>query len=673
MPQKFQSTARNMQGGATPGLPERLGGRRLAAALILATIVVYIPALQGGFIWDDDDYVTENPTLHDLDGLRQIWLEPDALPQYYPLVHTTFWIEYHLWGLEPLGYHLVNVLLHILNALILWRILRELEVPGAALAAALFALHPVHVESVAWITERKNVLSGLLYLLAMWSYLRFDPLREGAARRFRPWRLYAVSFLLFLLALLSKTVACTLPAALLLLTWWKRGKISRRDVLPLALMLLAGIGFGLVTLSIEKDHVGAQGESWSLSLVERILIAGRALWFYASKLAWPADLAFIYPRWSIDSGTGWQYLYPGGFAGLVLLLWLLRRRVGRGPLVAVLFFAGTLVPALGFFDFYPMLYSYVADHFQYMASVGLLVLASAAYFRFVNRSGHTQGWVRLALPVLILGVLGILSWRQGHVYRDLETLWTDTLRKNPESWMAHNNLGLVFAEKGSLTEAMSHYRECLRIRPTFPEAHHNLGTALLRQGRMEEAAPAFAEALRLRPGFLEAHYNLALTLEGQGRLDEAVGHFEKTIALQPENAGARYHLAVALTRLGRIGPAIDQHREALRLSPDWTLPLNDLAWILATHPHPAFRNGAEALRLAERACRLEGYRDANALDTLAAALAELGRFEEAADTARRAVERAEAAGEYPLAAECRSRLRIYLEGRPHRERAPVPP
>jgi hypothetical protein len=249
--------------------------------------------------------------------------------------------------LQPFGYHLVNVLLHASNAVLLWLVLRPLELRGAWWAAAVFALHPVSVESVAWITERKNILSGLFYFLTGLAYFRFRPLMNREPARGYDWRYYPLVFALFLCALLSKTVTCSLPAVLLLLVWWKNGRVERRDVLALTPLFILGAALALITIGMEQ-RAGAVGAEWSLSLVQRCLLAGRALWFYASKLLWPRNLTFLYPHWEIDAGAPWQYVFPlAALSGLVAL-WSLRSRIGKGPLVAMLFFAGTLVPAKGF-------------------------------------------------------------------------------------------------------------------------------------------------------------------------------------------------------------------------------------------------------------------------------------------------------------------------------------
>jgi tetratricopeptide (TPR) repeat protein len=641
-------------------------------ALLVSLLFVYSPALRGDFIWDDDAYVTENQTLRTTAGLGRIWLEPRALPQYYPLVHTTFWAEYHLWGLNPLGYHIVNVLLHALNALLVWRLARTLGIPGAALAAAIFALHPVEVESVAWITERKNVLSGAFYFAAMLAYLRFRPLGPQSGKG-RPARgFYALSLALFAAALLSKSVTASLPAALAVAVWWKRGRLQRPDLAPLVPMFAVGALSGLATVWLERHHVGAQGADWALSFIERCLIAGRALWFYAARIAWPHPLTFVYPRWQIDATAAWQYLPPAGAAAVLAALVLLRGRIGRGPLAAVLVFAGTLFPALGFFNIYPMLYSFVADHFQYLASAALMLPFAAACAAAAGRRG-LRAWTTRVLAGALLAALGALTWRQAHIYRDLEVLWRDTLGKNPGAWMAYVNLGTVYTRRGEFQKAAASFTEALRLRPAEPSAHYDLGNALAKQGRLEEAIPRYREAVRLRPWFLEANYNLGLALSRLGRAAEAVGPLGAAVRLSPETPSFRHNLALALASCGRSGEAAREHSEAHRLDPDWPPPMNDLAWLLATANDPKLRNGAEAVRLAERAVALTARRDANYLDTLAAAYAETDRFAEAVETSRVAIERARSSGQEELAKEFERRFEFYLQGRPWRERAPAPP
>jgi Tfp pilus assembly protein PilF len=554
----------------------------LALALMLITFVAYTPVYHAGFVWDDNAHVTKNMTLHSVDGLRRIWVEPQASPQYYPLELTSHWMEYHLWRLNPLGYHLVNVLLHALNAVLLWLVLQQLQIPGAWLAAAVFAVHPVEVESVAWITERKNVLSGAFYLLALLAYFRCRPLTGDGNTDSSDWQFYPLVVLLFLCALLSKTVTCSLPAVLVLLTWWKTGRVEKRDVWTLTPLFVLGAGLGLATVWLEKHHVGAEGADWSLSILQRCLLAGRALWFYAGKLIWPHRFAFIYSRWEIDASVWWQYLF--GFAAVVVVvaLWMLRRRIGRGPLVAALVFGGTLLPALGFFDVFPFRYSYVADHFQYLAGIALIVLVATAGARFCARTGQPGTIVAtVGVPILIL-MLGTLTWKQAGAYRDSEMLWRDTLTKNPDCWLAHNNLGVVLREQGRLQAAIQQYEQALRLKPDSAEAHNNLGTALRQVGKLPEAIGQYEQALRLKPDFAMAHYNLGNALLQAGKPGEAIGQYEQALRLRPDYAEAHLNLGGVLLQLGRSQEAIGHFEQALRIQPDFAAAKTDLANALAT-------------------------------------------------------------------------------------------
>lgn len=538
-----------------------------ACIIILITLVAYTPAIQGDFIWDDDDYVTKNRLLRSADGLARIFLEPRAIPQYYPLVHASFWAEYQLWGLWPMGYHIINILIHSLGAVLLWQVLRQLNIPGSWFAAALFALHPVHAESVAWITERKNVLSGLFYMSSMLCLLSFFKLDSQEKTTFRrQW--YGPGLLLFICALLSKTVTCSLPAAMLLILWWKRGRILWKEAAVLLPFFLLGIGSGLYTAWLEHYHVGAQGPEWDLSFAERCLIAGRALWFYAGKLAWPADLIFIYPRWNIDSRILWQYAYPTGVLLAVSLLWVFRARLGRGPLTAVLFFSGTLFPALGFIDVYPFAFSYVADHFQYLASIGLIALGTGSLTHAMSKQLTGQRIAFLA-GILVLLLYGMQTWNQCHIYKDLETLWTRTLQKNPEAFLAHNNLGGIRISQERFDEAIAHYSETLRIKPDHADAWYNIGIALLKQEKLQEAADHFSEALKIRPGCPDTHLSIGIALHKMGKAEEAVFHYSEALRISPNYVRAHYNMGLILTGQGKIGEAVSHYSEALRINPDY--------------------------------------------------------------------------------------------------------
>src|SRR6266487_2081695 len=383
--------------------------------LLLAsvTILAYRPAWHGGYLWDDDAYVTNNELLTAPDGLRRIWFSFESPSQYFPLVYTTFRIERALWGLTPAGYHVVNVLLHVANALLVWRLLARLRVPGAWLAGAIFALHPVQVESVAWITERKNVSMGFFFLLTLLAWVEF--LHRRTTRR---WGLYLLALVLYALALLSKTTACTLPAALLLILWLQKKPITKGRLVQVVPFVMLGIAMGLLTVWWERYHQGTRGPLFALGPIERILIASRAVWFYLGKLFWPSNLTFIYPRWTVTPSSPFDYLPLLGIAGLCSAICLTRRYFGRGVEVAMLFFAATLSPVIGFIMLYTFRYTFVADHYQYLASIGPIALASAGVATLATAFKESRHFI-FGAGICILVALAMLTWRQSTMYADI--------------------------------------------------------------------------------------------------------------------------------------------------------------------------------------------------------------------------------------------------------------
>jgi tetratricopeptide (TPR) repeat protein len=519
------------------------GFRDLAAGvlLLLVTVIAYMPALNGGLLWDDDQYVTK-PALQSFHGLWRIWFDLGTTGQYYPLLYSAFWVEHRLWGDAVLGYHLINVLLHVAAACLLVLIAKRLSLPGAWLAGYVFVLHPVCVETVAWISEQKTTLSAVFYLAAAFTYLHFDRTRRRSH--------YFLALALFVLALLSKTVAATLPAALLVVLWWQRKRLSwKGDALPLLPWFALGATAGLVTSWMERRYVHAEGTGFALTLGGRCLLAGRVIWFYLSKVLWPVNLMFTYPRWKVDPAAGWQYLFPVGALGLAAGLWLLARWGRRGALAGFLFFAGTLFPALGFFNVFPFIYSYVADHFQYLATLGILVPLACGLAIARERIPAARRLVPAVAGVL-LATLFVLTWRQSGMYRNAETLYRETLRRNPASWMAHNNLGVILADRpGRLPEAIAEFEASLRLQPDNRQAENNLGNALLTTpGRMPEGIPHLQAALALNPNFPETHYNLALALSLTGRIPEAIAEYKAALQLRPNYPAARNNLGRLLSK-----------------------------------------------------------------------------------------------------------------------------
>ena len=559
-----------------------------AVALFLAMLAAYQPALSGKPIWDDDHHLTR-PELRSAKGLTDIWTKLGTTQQYYPITHTLFWIEYHLLGDSTPGYHLVNILLHFLSALFLVCIFRRLAIPGAWFVAAIFALHPVQVESVAWITELKNALSGVFYLSSALLYLMFD--------RDRKKKLYVIALSLFILGLTSKSVIATLPLSLLVLFWWKRGKIGwKNDIIPLLPFFIIGISYGLFTAWVERRYIGAEGSAFTFTIIERVLIAGRATWFYLSKIFLPVNLIFIYPRWNISRAVWWQYLFPIAALALAGTFWLLRNR-SRAPLAALLYFIATLFPALGFFNVYPFRFSFVADHFQYLACIGPIALAAVGIQWALN--GLPDGWHRLLRPIFYLLVvlsLGALTLRQSGMYADAETLYTTTIRKNPDCWMAHNNLGLLLAKSGRTSEAIIHYQKALELSPDYAQAHNNLGLLLVQTGQTQEAMAHYQKALEINPNFAEVHVSLGILLTSIGRTDEAIAHYLKALEINPNYAKAHNNLGNRLMERGRIDEAMTHYLRALEINPDYGSALKNCALAFVQKGAPA-----EAVPLLQRA------------------------------------------------------------------------
>jgi protein O-mannosyl-transferase len=559
----------------------------LGLALVTAVVAAYLPALQAGFVWNDDTYLTENRTLDGIEGLRLIWTEPKANEQYYPMVFTSFWVEKHLWSLQPFGYHLVNVLLHAGSALLLWGLLVRLGLPGAWFAAALFALHPLGVESVAWITERKNTLSLFLSLLAIHAWYSFLEARTKAAepkkkrravRAAEPWprsptAFYALAFACLTLALFAKTTACVVPAVLLVLAWWSKGSeglIVSSDVRPLFPLFTIGAFLALQTAWLERTVVQAAGSEWEIGPAGRVVLAGQTALFYAGKLFFPAKLAFIYERWNVDPRDLRQWLEAAGVLGLVAAAWLLRRRVGRGPLTSLLLFLGVLVPAMGFFNVYAMRYSWVADHFAYQALAVFAACTVCAAASWIAPLGIAPRRIAAALGLAVLAVLASRTHAQSRSYRNEETLWRDTLERSPSCFMCETNYGNWLMEKGREAEAVPHFEKSLSLKPDNVPALLNLARIEEQGGRLDAATDHLRAALRIAPQDTTVLINLATVSTKSGRIDEAIASYEEALRLgASESPIAHNGLGAALMQRGRVTEAIEQFREALRLDPDY--------------------------------------------------------------------------------------------------------
>ena len=522
-------------------------------------VAAYYPALWGGFVWDDVIF-SEEPVIRAPSGLWDIWFAPASIGNeghYWPVVYTSFYLEYRLWGLWPVGYHAVNLLLHAANTLLAWRLLARLAVPGAWLAAAAFAVHPVHAESVAWVIERKDLLSGLFYLAAALTWTRFAA-APGAGR-------YALALGLFAAAMLSKSVAVTLPAALLLWHWWRDGRVTLRDVVLLAPFFAVGLA---IALGDYGYYAGREPLELGRSPLDRVLTAARALWFYAGKLAWPTDLAVIYPRWQIDAADPLGWAFVAAAAAAAAALWRWRDRIGRGPLAGAAFFALTLSPMLGFVDYGYLQFSFVADRFQYLACLGPLALAAAAGVRGAARLRRSGRAVVGTLAAAALVACGVLSWRQAGVYRDDVELFGHIVALNPNARDAHLNLGSALLRADRIEEGLAATRIAAAQRPEADAAHTNLGRAMLALGRIEEAEAALARALEVNPRDPSALQNTGELHRRAGRLAEAEKAYRAVLAVDPDFALAHAALGDVLFSAGRYAEALETMGRASALRPD---------------------------------------------------------------------------------------------------------
>ncbi len=546
------------------------------AALCLLVAVSYFPALSAGFVWDDELILPHARPLHTWSGLAQIWFTPSALAQYeghyWPLLYTTFWLEHKLWGLAPLGYHLVNLLLHTGVVLLLWRLLRRLGVPGAWFAAAVFAVHPLHVESVAWVIGRKDILATLFYLSAVLAYIRFTEMRRRGQRR----GYYFLAVALFVLGLLSKSTIITLPVALLLWHWWRHGRVTLADFSRTLPFFLVGFGIALADYVYYANN---EQISFAYTLLERGLIAARALGFYAGKLLWPTGLAGVYPRWEPGIGDALAWGCAAGCAAVVAVLWRRRRQLGRGPLAGVLFFAVVLSPALGFVDFGYMQFSFVADRYQYLAGIGLIAVVAAAASRACQRGlgalpAHRTRPAQLAIGAAgaaILAVAGLLTWNQAGLYRDPGTFFTHVIAHNPQARSAHHNLANYLQAEGRYAEAHAAFQTALELRPDDPQLLNSIGTLLSNQDRHEEALARYREALRLNPQYTTAMRNVAVVWMKQGRYAEGLAAVQQVIARYPDDAQAQHLAGYGLFHLDRKADALRHYDRALALDPNLSL------------------------------------------------------------------------------------------------------
>ena len=590
------------------------------ALIVLLTIAAYLPALRGGFVFDDYGLIAQNRMVRARDGLYRFWFTAET-PDYRPLTWSLWWLEWRLWDGSAPGYHAVNVALHAVNAVLVWMILQRLKIPSAWLAAAVFAIHPVNVATVAWISEQKNTLSMLFYALSILLYLRFD--EEDR------WAWYGWSLAAFLLALLAKTAVVMLPFVLLGCMWWRHGRVRWKDLLRAVPFFLPSLAMGIVTIAQHRRVLGrtvvqAGGAG------ARLATAGCVPWFYLSKALLPVNLTMIYPRWHIDP-TRWVSYVPGTvLIGCLVVFWCQRKTWGRGLLFGLGYFVVTLFPVLGFFDQYFFHYSFVADHWQYYSIVGVIALVVAAIERIDRKLRERNRRVPVPVPfgtelvgVTALIVLGAATWSRCCIYADSERLWWDNLAKNPGAWVAQSWLGTASEQAGKLQEAIGHYGEALRIKPDYAGAHYNLGRVLVRLGRLPEAIEHYEQALKIDPDFVDAHNNLGAVLWQTDRVPEAIEQFEQALKIDPDSVEAHYSFGLAMAHLGKLPEAMEHLERAIRLRPDYAEAHYNLGMVLTRSG-----NVPEAIKQYEKALQIEpDYAEAHY--NLGVLLAELGRMPEA--------------------------------------------
>lgn len=561
-------------------------------------MLAYLPVRNASFIWDDNIMLTDNIHMLSWDGLAKIWFSTEP-HDYFPLTLTSLWIEWRLWGLNPAGYLFVNAFLHAIGAVLLWRVLGRLGIPAAWLIGLLFALHPVAASSVTWVAERKNTLSLVFYAATILFYLRAETVEKNGTSK---W--YALSVIVFLLALLAKTSVVMVPLLLLGCAWWQRGQVSQRDIIRTAPFFLLSLVFGLITVwfqshrAIGENAVDIPDDAMSL----RLLGGSWGIWFYLLKAVFPIGLSAIYPRWDINLSSALTYMPAAAWFALMAVCWMYRRTWGRPFCFGLGYFFLTLLPILGFFNMSYLMHSRVADHWQYLALIGPLALVIAGGSNFlkhrikVPRAGfHFLG---AALAVTFFA----LTYRQAAIHSNPEALWKETLRQNPKAWAAHNNLGCLHVFANRAESAETHFREAVRLKPDSPQTVYNLGRLYLGQGnypeaidhlsraarlgpanpqprvdlgeafymskKMDEAIAAFEEAIRLNPALPNAHNFLGSIFGQRGATDKAIEHYETAIRLRPEYYEAQFNLGFASEKKGLMEKAKKHFSEALRIKPD---------------------------------------------------------------------------------------------------------
>ena len=531
-----------------------------AGIILLLGFWVFSPAIQGEWLFDDIPGVLYNSTLHTSRGLWAIWFAPRGA-DFFPLKDTVQWLQWHLWGKSVPGYHLTNVALHLASALLVWRLLGRLGVRLAWLGGLLFAIHPVAVESVAWMSELKNTLSLPFLLMAMLAYLHYDTHGDRIS--------YLRSVAAFLAALLSKTSVVMFPVVILLHAWWRHGRIRRVDVKGSAVFFGLSLVLGSVTMLFQHNLPPGSDPIEVPDPISRLLCAGLMTVFYLSKFFWPAHLTVVYFRWDIPAATPWEI-----FSWALLLLslgWLGTRRQpwSRHALFGFLFFLINLVPVLGFTGTIWMRYAWVADHFLYLPMIGLVGLVAAGAGNLYDRYVPARRYLAVAAAVIV-AALAVQSHAHAQLFGKSLLLWRQNLRENPASWLGYNNLAVALAADGEPVEAIRQLQRGLWVRPAEGLSYFNWGNALLQMGHVPDALKAYRMALALRPDNALFHNQMGNVLVQAGQWDQGMEQYRLALQVNADDVQAHSNLADVFIQTGRMTEAIEQARQAIHLDPDYS-------------------------------------------------------------------------------------------------------
>jgi tetratricopeptide (TPR) repeat protein len=633
--------------------------------ILVAIIIAYLPSLSGGFMLDDDTLITANKLIKASDGLCRFWCSTEPA-DYWPMTNTTFWIEWRLWGMNSTGYRITNLIMHIIESLSIWLILRKLSIPGAFLGGLIFAIHPVNVESVAWISSRKNLMAMFFFLVSILCYLKSETNFQNVSPQNRrnlsmldSW--YWFSLATFVLAMLGKGSVAILPVLLLGIRWWQHALI-RRDLLRIVPFFMVAVLLTIVNVWFQKH--GKEQIIRDADFLERLLGAGGVVWFYLDKALLPLNLAFVYPQWRIQAGNMLWWLPPLAAVVATMVLWQFRQNWSRSLLFAWSFFCISLVPVMGFTDVGFMKYSLVSDHYQHIAIIGVIGLVVAGWSQWRQKIQGVKSLVANIVAVFVVSMLMLLTWQQSRLYRDPVVLYQRTIQNNPKCGVIYYNLGSKMVEAGRFPEAIEYYQQDLKLNPNDTHIYCNIGYCLSMLGRSPEAIEYMQQALRLKPTDADIYVNLGNIINKTGRLTEAIESYQQALRLEPDLPIAHYNLGNILRQKDLNQDAIEHYRQALNLKPDFFEAHNNLGKVLIKlrRYQEAIEHFKEALKL--RPDYIEAYAN------LAVACANANQSSEAIASAQKGLDLARSKYQSAMAMEIEAWLNSYRASLPEQPDKP---